>query len=183
LQKIITILALVVIIAGISNAQETRREVTNFTTTYDDSKPNNDSIPDVYAINGKFERIVILRFKYKADLLEGLNKMVKENNIKNAVILSGIGAVTGYQYHTVTNSTFPSKNVFVKNPTAPAGITSMNGYIINKRVHAHITFSTPDKVFGGHLEPGTEVFSYAIITIGVLSDDTDLSKIDDKNYR
>jgi predicted DNA-binding protein with PD1-like motif len=59
----------------------------------------------------------------------------------------------------------------------------MNGYIVNKRVHAHITFSTPDKVFGGHLEPGTEVFSYAIITIGVLSDDIDLSKIDDKNYR
>jgi hypothetical protein len=40
-----------------------------------------------------------------------------------------------------------------------------------------------DKAFGGHLESGTNVFTFAIITVGVLADGVDLSRIDDKNYR
>ena len=59
----------------------------------------------------------------------------KQHKIKNAVILSGIGAVRGYHVHTVSNRTFPSKNVFIKDPTAPADLTSINGYVIDGRVH------------------------------------------------
>jgi len=40
-----------------------------------------------------------------------------------------------------------------------------------------------DKAFGGHLEPGTEVFTFAIVTVGVLPDNLDLTKLDDKTYR
>ena len=181
--KIFIVLFLFIVLVGISNAQETRKEITNTTTAVEDSKPNSDAVPDVYAIDGKIDQVIILRFKYKADLLEGLKKMAKEKNIKNAVILSGIGSVINYHYHTVSNGTFPTKNIFVKNPTAPADIASMNGYIINGKVHAHITFADPDKAFGGHLEPETEVFTFAIVTIGILNDDVDLSKVDDKNYR
>jgi len=59
----------------------------------------------------------------------------------------------------------------------------MNGYVINGRVHAHATFANPDKAFGSHLERGTEVFTFAVVTLGVLNDQTDLSRVDDKNYR
>jgi predicted DNA-binding protein with PD1-like motif len=59
----------------------------------------------------------------------------------------------------------------------------MNGYIINGAIHAHITLANPDKAFGGHLEPGTNVFTFAIVTIGVLNDSIDLSRVDDKTYR
>ena len=58
----------------------------------------------------------------------------------------------------------------------------MNGYVINGKVHAHMVLGTPDKAIAGHLEPGTEVFTFAIVTIGVMSD-TDLSRVDDKSYR
>ena len=34
-----------------------------------DSKPNDPSVPDVYAGSGQFERIVVLRMKYCTDLL------------------------------------------------------------------------------------------------------------------
>jgi hypothetical protein len=43
--------------------------------------------------------------------------------------------------------------------------------------------ANPDKAFGGHLEPGTTVFTFAIVTIGVLNDAAELSRIDDKAYR
>ena len=125
--------------------------------------------------------MVVLRFKYQADLLAGIEKMVKEQKIRNAVILAGAGSVRNYQVHSVTNRTFPSKNTFVQDPSAPADIVSMNGYVIDGRVHAHLTMANPDHAFGGHLEPGTNVFTFAIVTLGVF--DGDLSRVDDKSYR
>jgi hypothetical protein len=44
-----------------------------------------------------------------------------------------------------------------------------------------MTLATPDKVIAGHIEEGNEVYTYAIVTIGVMSD-TNLDKIDDKGY-
>jgi predicted DNA-binding protein with PD1-like motif len=73
--------------------------------------------------------------------------------------------------------------MFVKDPTAPADLAGMNGYVIDGKVHAHITLANPDKAFGGHLEPGTNVFTFAIVTIGVLNGKVDLSRADDKTYR
>jgi predicted DNA-binding protein with PD1-like motif len=164
-------------------AQETRTEVTKATTPADDAKANSDSVPDVYALNGQFERVVVLRFKYQADLLGGMEKMVKEQNIRNAVILTGAGSLTSYHFHLVSNRTFPSKNILVRNPAAPADLVSMNGYIIDGRIHAHMTLTDEGKAFGGHLEPGTSVFTFAIVTIGVFKDGIDLRRIDDKTYR
>ena len=178
----LTILFVVLAIGGLVRAQETRTELTSASSAYD-SRANNDSIPDVYSVSGRFEQVMVIRLKYRTDLLGGLEKAVKENNIHNAVILAGTGSVVSYHYHVVSNVEFPTKNIFVKNSAAPADLVSMNGYIVNGRVHAHATFTNSDMAFGGHLEPGTTVFTFAIVTIGVLSDTTDLSRIDDKNFR
>lgn len=167
--------------AGIGMGQQTRREITNATTPAEDGKANSPSVPDVYAITGKFDRVIVLRLKYEADLLAGIEKMVKEQKIRSAVILAGAGSVRNYQVHQVSNRTFPSKNTFVQDATAPADIVSMNGYVIDGKVHAHMTMANPDHAFGGHLEPGTNVFTFAIVTLGVF--DGDLSKADEKNYR
>jgi len=145
------------------------------------SKP--DSVPIVYGVESRFERVVVLRVKYGTDLLAGIEEGVKKNHISNAVIVSGIGSVTSYHYHVVGNTQFPTKNLFVKQSDSPADLTSMNGYVIQGRIHAHATFADTAKVFGGHLEPGTLVYTFAIVTLGVLSDSTDLSHVDDSNYR
>lgn len=171
-------------IAGLLGAQQTRREVVNPSPNpADDRKANDDRVPDVYATSTNFERVVILRFKFGTDLLAGFEKMVKQEKIQNAVILSAFGSVRGYQVHEVSNRDFPSKDTFVKDPTAPADITNMNGFIINGRIHAHITLANPEKAFGGHLEPGTSVFTFAVVALGVLSPGADISRVDDKTYR
>jgi uncharacterized protein len=164
-------------------AQQTRTEVTKATTPFDDSKPNSDQVPEVYAVSGQFQRILVLRFKYETDLLAGIEAMVQKHHVRNAVILSGIGSVKGYHVHVVTNRTFPSKNVFIRDPAASADVISMNGHVIDGRVHAHMTLANPDKAFGGHLEPDTKVFTFVAVTLGVLNDDVDLKRIDDKTYR
>ena len=164
-------------------AQETRRtEINRSPNPADDAKENSSAVPDVYAITGHFDRVVVLRFKYKADLLAGMQQMVKQEHIENGVILSGAGSVRGYQMHQVSNRTMPSHDTFETNLTQPADLVSMNGYVINGKIHAHMTLGTPEKAIAGHLEPGTTVFTFAIITIGVMND-ADLSRIDDKTYR
>jgi uncharacterized protein len=182
MRKLIQILGFLAML-NLAAAQPTRTELTNATTPAENARPNSDQVPDVYALTSQFDRVLVLRFKNQADLLAGLERMVKEHKVRHAVILSGIGSVKSYHYHTVSNGTFPSKNVFVKNPAGPADITGMNGYIIDGRVHAHITLANPDKAFGGHLEPGTTVFTFAIVTVGVFKDGMDLNRVDDKNYR
>jgi uncharacterized protein len=178
-----TLLVLLIFAAALS-AQETRREITNAAPNpSDDAKGLSDKVPDVYAIPVQFERVVILRFKFDTDLLAGLEKTVKQEKIRNAVILAGAGSVRGYQLHQVSNRDFPSKNMFVKNPTAPADLISMNGYIMDGKIHAHVTLANPEKAFGGHLEPGTRVFTFAIVTVGILKEGADLSHLDDKSYR
>jgi predicted DNA-binding protein with PD1-like motif len=169
--------------AGTALAAETRTEHVNATTPEQDAKPNSSEVPDVYALSGKFERVVILRFKYQADLLAGLERMVKEQKIRNAVILAAAGSVRSYHYHMVSNRTFPSHDVFIENPEGFADIVSMNGYVMNGRIHPHITLADEKHAFGGHLEPRTTVFTFAIVTLGVLGDDADLSHLDDKTYR
>jgi len=172
--------ALLAMAAGLP-AQITQTELTKATPS--DSKPNSDKVPDVYAIPGQFKRVLVFRFKYDTDLLGGIEKMVKQNNIKNAVILAGIGSVRNYHIHSVSNRTLPSKNIFTKDPTAPADIAGMNGYIINGTIHCHMTMTNGEHAFGGHLEPGTTVFTFGIVTVGVLSDDVDFTYLDDKSYR
>lgn len=167
--------------AGMLPAQISQREIVK--PTPDDARPNSDKIPDVYAIPGQFKQILVFRFKYDTDLLGGIEKMVKQHKIKNAVILAGAGSVRNYHVHSVSNRTLPSKNIFTKDATAPADIVGMNGYIVNGAVHAHMTMTNADKAFGGHLEPGTTVFTFGIVTVGVMSDDVDFTHLDDKSYR
>ena len=177
-------LLLFLALAGVLTAQETRREIVNRTANpADDAKQNSEKVPEVYAIGHRFDRLVTLRCKYDADLLKSIEQIVRQEKIRHAVILSGAGSVRGYHVHQVSNGTFPSRNVFIKNPDAPADLLSVNGYVINGKVHAHVTLANPDKALGGHLEPETKVFTFAVVTLGVLNDEADLSRVDDKTYR
>jgi predicted DNA-binding protein with PD1-like motif len=178
----IAVLVLALVLAATAgNAQQTRVEITK--PSPGDAKGLSPEVPEVYSIPGQFQRILILRFKHQTDLLAGLEKMVKQNNIRNAVILAGIGSLRGYHVHQVSNRDFPSKNLLVKDPTSPADIVSVNGFVVDGAVHAHMTLTDPDKAFGGHIEPGNAVFTFAAITLGVLSDDVELKHLLDKDHR
>lgn len=172
--------ALAIFAAAMAGAQETRHTVIHAGTGQ--APANSSPVPDVVAQTGRFDRIVVLRFKYNTDLLAGLEREVKRQHIENGVILAGIGSVRGYQIHQVANRTFPTHDTYVKNPTEPADVVSMNGYVIAGQLHPHITLATPDRVMAGHLEPGTPVFTFVLVTIGVL-DGVDLSRADDSSYR
>ena len=72
------LLAAVLATASMLCAQETRTTVPNPSSNpQDDSKLNSSVVPDAYALTGHFDRIVVIRLKYKANLLDGMNKIIK----------------------------------------------------------------------------------------------------------
>jgi len=136
-----------------------------------------ESAPDVQFVISRFERIEIVRMRSGTDLLEGLNKAANETKIKNAVILAGIGSVTDYHFHVVSDKNLPPAQEFPKG-SVPKDVVSVQGYILNGRVHAHIALSDENSVIGGHLEPGTKALTFFVLTIGVLPDDLDIDNFD-----
>ena len=71
MKKLIAIMLFTVAVAA---GQITQTVITKPTPL--DSKANSDDVPDGYAIDAKFERMVIMRFKYKADLLASMEKVI-----------------------------------------------------------------------------------------------------------
>ena len=147
----------------------------------DTVKPG-DPIPSTVTFTSEFERVVIARLKYKTDVLEGLNEALRREKIRNAVILSGIGSLISYHLHSVSNTTFPSENVFYKGK-GPWDLTAVNGYVVDGRLHCHMTITNDKHALAGHLEPGTQAFTFVIVTFGVFGNEVDLSRLDDKTWR
>ena len=107
---------------------------------------------------------------------------MKDEKIKNAVILSGVGSVTSYHVHAVSSNTLLAKLAYSEH-AGSMDLIVVNGYVPGGRIHAHITMTDDKKAFGGHLHEGTKVFTFAIITLGRLEDNIDLSRFDDSNWR
>jgi len=121
------------------------------------------------------KNLIFIRLNPGDDVLAGLQDGAKKHNIKNAVILCGIGSARSHHFHVVGTRENPPRNDFVKAEKA-SDIASISGYIIEGRVHAHIVHSDTETAFGGHLEPGTEALTFAIITLAEV--DYDFSGFD-----
>jgi predicted DNA-binding protein with PD1-like motif len=110
----------------------------------------------------------------------GRLKKAAREKIRNAAI-PAVAALTSYRVHAVSNTTLPAQNIFYE-AQGPQDLLNVNGYVMDGRVHAHIVFSDNQKGLGGHLEPGTTVFTFAIITLGVLPDGVDLTRFDEPGW-
>lgn len=177
------IIILIALTAMLSFSQIKKTEVVRQTNPADDAKGLDPAVPELTAVSAQFERIVVMRLKHQADLLAGIEKLVKEQKISNAVILSGLGSLTSTHYHVVSNRSFPSKNVFIENPKASVDIVSINGMILNGKIHCHISYADTETSYGGHLEPNNKVFTFAVVTLGVLPSTVDMKRFDDKTWR
>jgi predicted DNA-binding protein with PD1-like motif len=130
----------------------------------------------MFDLTTKIKELKIVRLDPDMDLLLELRNYVSGNKIKNAVILNGIGSSKSYSYHVVASSDLPPKEMYPREEK-PLDIISIQGFVLDGRVHAHIIFSDEKISFGGHLEEGVKVLTFAIITLGIIDDD-DISHLD-----
>jgi len=131
---------------------------------------------------GKFGRVLVIRLKNGEDLLRGLGRAVSQGAVRNGVFMGAFGSLTSYHVHVVNNTTFPPKNVYMKG-RGPYDILSVTGAVIDGRLHPHLTLSDSKKALGGHLEEGSLVFTFAVITLGVFEDGISLERFDDWNWQ
>jgi len=128
-------------------------------------------------LTGDIRKVHIFRFDMGQDLLDALQNAIQEAGIRQGVILNGIGSLVTYHVHVVGRKQRPVPNIYMQDERG-MDLVAAQGYIIDGRVHAHITISDSETAIGGHLEPGCEVYTFAIITVAELTD-TALTGIDD----
>jgi uncharacterized protein len=103
-------------------------------------------------------------------LLESINEAVKSNNIRDGVVVSGIGTLKRCHMHYVNTTSFPAENRFYV-VYEPLEIGSISGIIANYEAHLHMTVGCRDqRTYSGHLEENCEVLYLAEILVMKFSD-------------
>jgi uncharacterized protein len=114
--------------------------------------------------NANVPRLVTIRLNPGDDVLLSLREAVQKAGIRSGVILNGIGSLTHYHVHVVKTTNLPPGDVFWKGE-GPFDILQITGFVIDGRVHAHLTFSNTEMAMGGHMEEGCRVLTFSLITI------------------
>ena len=109
-------------------------------------------------------RTIMIRVAPGEDLLAELENAVKTHGVQNGAFVSGAGSLRSWHYHVVSSRELPPENAFVKGETA-VDIVAITGFVLGGRVHAHITMTDDKIAFGGHLEPGCEVLTFAMVAL------------------
>ena len=119
---------------------------------------------------------MVIRLDSGDDILLSIREAVAQHGLKHALILGAMGSVRRYHVHVVETDTLPPKDVFLKGEV-PLDILSLNGVIMNGRVHAHISFSGTKLTMGGHLEEGCQILSFGQVWL-ITAADADLTDWD-----
>ena len=120
----------------------------------------------------EMKSLICIRLSSGDDIKKALEKAAVDNNITNAVILTGVGSVRSHHYHVVATRENPPLENFTKGDAA-ADIINISGGVLGGKVHVHLTYANEKVAYGGHLEPGSEVLTFAIITLAEI--DLDLT--------
>jgi predicted DNA-binding protein with PD1-like motif len=101
-------------------------------------------------------RTLIVELERGEPLIEGVCKELEKAGIKNAIVGSAVGSIQKLIYHRPTDMG-QAANDETLTVNAPMEVGSLTGSVIDGQAHFHIVAMAPDGVYGGHLEPGTEV--------------------------
>jgi hypothetical protein len=120
--------------------------------------------------------IMVIRLDSDDDILLSIREAVAQHDLKHALILGAMGSVRRYHVHVVESSELPPRDIFLKGEV-PLDILSLNGVVMDGRVHAHVSFSGTAETMGGHLEEGCQILSFGQVWL-VTAPDADLTNWD-----
>ncbi len=124
--------------------------------------------------NADIRRLVLACLDSGDDLLLSRRQAVAESGIQHGLVLTGIGSLSRYHVHVVKTTNLPPGDVFFEQED-PFDILCLSGYILEGRVHAHLTVSDTEKAIGGHLEEGCRVLTFAVVTLAQTDAAADLT--------
>lgn len=107
----------------------------------------------------------VVRIDPGEDVLISIKKFIKDNGIKQGVVVMGYGTLGKISLHWVTHNRWPPENKYDQ-WEGGIEIMSINGMIVDGEPHIHITASDRNGAYGGHLEEGCEV--YVLCEVGIV---------------
>lgn len=114
--------------------------------------------------NGK----IIIRLDQGEMLLESIETVISKANIKNGVVISGIGTLSDARIHLVTTTGYPAVEKYPEWKNVPIELCSISGIIANGEPHLHTVFSDSHNTYCGHLEHGCKTLYLCEIVIELL---------------
>lgn len=98
-------------------------------------------------------------------LLESIEAAIKEHDIQNGAVVSGIGTLKVCNMHHIEHDRFPPENRYYT-VSKPVEVSNISGIIADGQPHLHMTVGYRDEwALAGHLEPGCEVLYLAELVI------------------
>ena len=110
--------------------------------------------------------VLLLAVDAGEDVMESVDKMIADHNIKHATILSAFGTFDFVRLHWILHTEFPPEEHY-EDISGPFETLSLGGNIINGKPHFHVTISDVKGAYGGHLHVGRTLYMFEM-TIGIL---------------
>ena len=98
-------------------------------------------------------KLHVLRIDPGEDVLVSIRKFLADSSVRQAVVLAGYGTLAAHHLHWVDHGRFPTESTFARGEGG-IEILAMNGLVVEGEPHVHITLSTVEGAYGGHLEEG-----------------------------
>jgi len=98
-------------------------------------------------------RIHILRVDPGEDVLNTVKDFLAKRSLRQAIVLGGYGTLAAHRLHWVTHNRLPSESV-IASSEGGIEILGMSGLVVDGEPHIHITLSTQQGAYGGHVEEG-----------------------------
>ena len=118
-----------------------------------------------YFSTSDFGRLFTLRLDKGDFLLESIRALIEKENIKNAVVISGIGTFDYCVMHMVMTTGFPIVEHFERWEDKPLELSSIDGIIADGKPHLHMVVSDHEKAYSGHLEEGCRILYLGEVVI------------------
>jgi len=112
-----------------------------------------------------FGKVHTLRLDAGDCLLESIEAFIAEANIRNAVIVSGIGTFDYCVMHMVMTTGYPPVEHFERWDDKPLELSALSGVIADGVPHLHMVVSDHQVAFSGHVEPGCRILYLGEVVI------------------
>ena len=118
-----------------------------------------------YFTSDRTGRTFVVKLVQGDDLLESIESLIREENVENAVVVSGIATFDRSRLHMITTTGYPSDIYIDEKTDVPLEVVSIDGFICDGQPYIHCTISDKDRAYAGHVLKGCRILYLGEIII------------------
>ena len=105
-------------------------------------------------VSDRVGRTFILKLVQGEDLLESVERLIAEEGLENAVVVSGIATFDRSRLHMISTTGYPAEVFIDERCDVPLEVVSVEGFICDGEPHLHCTISDRCGAYAGYLLKG-----------------------------